>query len=218
MLLQDITHPVEADLNFYEGTENITLPNGVWTLPGRGHIRFSGAPTFFVDQGPAILHKHLRNVSVLDYFAIYWEPNMEVPQAAEISFHWCIDTYDAEMVNNILHMNKTSTRVPKLLGRSHEYMSFGTSDKDGEVYTIGSSSFSAIRTNMNESLSGKSVYLWADRFSGTSGTDMLVQATKEVSQMAAKGNKTLEIMGMEKAWWTAVNGMAKNVASSLTNT
>jgi hypothetical protein len=47
---------------------------------------------------------------------------------------------------------------------------------------------------------------------------MLVQATKEIAQKDAKGNLTLEYFGMETAWWIAVNGMASNVASSLTNT
>lgn len=218
ILLQDITHLVEADLNFFNGSENITLPNGVSTLPGRGRVRFSGAPTFFVSEGPAISHKHLRNVSIFDYFAIYWDPSMNIPRAAEISFHWCIDTYEAEMVDNILQMNKTASRVPKLQVQNLEYQSLSTPSDDKEVYTIGSSSFGAIGRNLNDSLSGKSVYLSAERFFGTSGSDMLVQSTKEIAQRDAKGNTTLELMGMEKAWWIAVNGMALNVASSLTNT
>jgi hypothetical protein len=216
--VQDVTHLVEANLNFFNGSENITLPNGVSTLPGRGRVRFSGAPTFFVSDGPAISHKNLRNVSIFDYFAIYWDPSMSTPRAAEISFHWCIDTYEAKMVDNILQMNKTASRVPKLQTQTLEYRSFSTPGDDKEVYTIGSSSFAAIGRNLNDSLSGKSVYRSAERFFGTSGSDMLVQATKEITQKDAKGNTTLELMGMEMAWWVAVNGMALNVASSLTNT
>ncbi|KAM0233074.1 hypothetical protein ACHAP5_010541 [Fusarium lateritium] len=216
--LTNITHLVKADLNFYNGTENITLPNGVSTLPGRGRVRFSGAPTFLISSGPAITHKHLRNVSIFDYFAIYWDPSMSIPRAAEISFHWCIDIYEAKLADNVLQMNKTASLVPILKARNLEYDSFNKAENSKETYTIGSTSFEIIRRNLNESLSGNSVYRLAERFSGTSGSDMLVQATKEIAQKDAKDNMTLESMGMEKAWWTAVNGMASNVASSLTNT
>jgi hypothetical protein len=217
-LFQDVTHLVEANLDFYHGSENITLPNGVYTLPGRGHTQFSGAPTFFVSKGPAISHKYLRKVSVFDYFAIYWDGAMKTPRAVEISIHWCIDTYEAKLVDNILKMNKTASHVPKLQIQNLEYQSLTTPDDDKEIYTVGSSSFRAIVSNLNDSLSGKSVYRSAERFFGTSGSDMLVQATKEIAQKDAKGNSTLEYFGMETAWWIAVNGMASNVASSLTNT
>ncbi|WZH42053.1 uncharacterized protein QYS62_003021 [Fusarium acuminatum] len=214
----NVTHLVEANLDFYHGSENITLPNGVYTLPGRGHTQFSGAPTFFVSKGPAISHKYLRNVSVFDYFAIYWDGAMKTPRAVEISIHWCIDTYEAKLVDNILKLNKTASHVPKLQIQNLEYQSLTTPDDDKEIYTVGSSSFRAIGSNLNDSLSGKSVYRSAERFFGTSGSDMLVQATKEIAQKDAKGNSTLEYFGMETAWWIAVNGMASNVASSLTNT
>ncbi|KIL84968.1 hypothetical protein FAVG1_11838 [Fusarium avenaceum] len=216
--LTNITRLVEADFDFYHGSENITLPNGVYTLPGRGHTQFSGAPTFFVSEGPAISHKYLRNVSVFDYFAIYWDPAMKTPRAVEISIHWCIDTYEAELVDNVLKMNKTASHVPKLQIQNLEYQSLSIPGNNKEVYTVGSSSFRMIGSNLNESLSGKSVYRSAERFFGTSGSDMLVQATKEIAQSDAKGNSTLEYLGMETAWWIAVNGMASNVASSLTNT
>lgn len=218
ILFEDVTHLVEADLDFYHGSENITLPNGVYTRPGRGHTQFSGAPTFFVSEGPAISHKYLRNVSVFDYFAIYWDPAMKTPRAVEISIHWCIDTYEVELVDNILKMNKTASHVPRLQIQNLEYQSLSIPGNDKEVYTVGSSSFRMIGSNLNESLSGKSVYRSAERFFGTSGSDMLVQATKEIAQSDAKGNSTLEYLGMETAWWIAVNGMASNVASSLTNT
>ncbi|KAM0414506.1 hypothetical protein ACHAPD_007762 [Fusarium lateritium] len=75
-----------------------------------------------------------------------------------------------------------------------------------------------IASHLNESLSGESIVLGGEPIRGTSGSDILVQATKEVLQKLTGGNSSLEELEKEKSWWIAVEGMALNAANSLTNT
>ncbi|RBR21966.1 uncharacterized protein FIESC28_04679 [Fusarium coffeatum] len=218
----NVTHLIEADVNFHDGNPNITLPNGVHTEPGKSRARYTGAPTFFLGSGPTLVHQHLRNASILDYFAIYWEPSNILPWAVEVSFYWCIDTYHPELVDNVLRMNKSASQIPKLHALQGDdyrgYVSLESPDKDDVTWTIGGLSTRTIATQLNESLSGYTVVLAGEPMRGTSGSDILAQATKEVAQKLAKGNSTLEIYEAEKAWSTALEGLSANVANSLTNT
>ncbi|CEI62435.1 unnamed protein product [Fusarium venenatum] len=218
----NVTHLIEADVDFYHGTLNITLPNGIYTIPGKSRARYTGAPTFFVGSGPTLVHKHLQNASILDYFAIYWEPSEVTPRAAEISFYWCIDTYGPYLVDNVLQMNKSASQIPTLQGRQgdeiHGYLPLVLSAQDDVTYTIGGLSTKMIASHLNESLSGESIVLGGEPIRGTSGSDILVQATKEVLQKLTGGNSSLEELEKEKSWWIAVEGMALNAANSLTNT
>ncbi|KAF5638574.1 uncharacterized protein FTJAE_5237 [Fusarium tjaetaba] len=218
----NVTHLVEADVNFHDGNPNITLPNGVHTEPGKGRARFTGAPTFFLGSGPTLVHQHLQNVSILDYFAIYWDASNLVPWAVEVSYYWCIDTYHPELVDNVLRMNKSTSQIPKLhtlQGDDYRgYVSLETPGKGDVIWTIGRLSTRTIATQLNDSLSGYTVILAGEPMRGTSGSDILALATQEVLQNLTKGNATLVTQEAERAWWTAVEGMAANVANSLTNT
>ncbi|GKU05618.1 hypothetical protein FLAG1_09377 [Fusarium langsethiae] len=215
-----VTHLIEADVNFHDGNPNITLPNGVHTEPGKSRARYTGAPTFFLGGGQTLVHQHLRNASIIDYFAIYWEPYNRIPWAAEVSLYWCIDTYHPELVDNVLRMDKSASQIPKLHAlQGDDYRGYVPLESSGNVtWTIGGLSTRTIATQLNESLSGYTVDLAGEPMRGTSGSDILAQATKEVLQKFARGNSTLEIQYAEIAWWTALSGMAENVANSLTNT
>ncbi|KAF5674705.1 hypothetical protein FDENT_9961 [Fusarium denticulatum] len=218
----NVTHLVEADVNFHDGNPNITLPNGVHTEPGKSRARFTGAPTFFLGSGPTLVHQHLQNVSILDYFAIYWDASNLIPWAVEVSYYWCIDTYHPELVDNVLRMNKSTSQIPKLHTSQGDdyrgYMSLETPGKDDVIWTIGRLSTRTIATQLNDSLSGYTIVLAGEPMRGTSGSGILALATQEVLQNLTKGNSTLETLEAERAWWTAVEGMAVNVANSLTNT
>ncbi|EXK78379.1 hypothetical protein FOQG_16944 [Fusarium oxysporum f. sp. raphani 54005] len=218
----NVTHLVEADVNFHDGNPNITLPNGVHTEPGKSRARFTGAPTFFLGSGPTLVHQHLQNASILDYFSIYWDASNRIPRAVEVSYYWCIDTYHPELVGNVLRMNKSTSQIPKLHTSQGDeyrgYMSLETPVKDDVIWTIGRLSTRKIATYLNDSLSGYTVVLAGEPMRGTSGSGILALATQEVLQNLTKGNSTLEIQEAERAWWTAVEGMAANVANSLTNT
>ncbi|KAF5567957.1 hypothetical protein FPHYL_3020 [Fusarium phyllophilum] len=218
----NVTHLVEADVNFHDGNPNITLPNGVHTEPGKSRARFTGAPTFFLSSGPTLVHRHLQNSSILDYFAIYWDASNRIPWAVEVSYHWCVDTYHPELVDNILQINKSASQIPKLQALQGDdyrgYVPLEIPGKDDITWTIGGRSTRSIATQLNDSLSGYTVVLGGEPIRGTSCSDILAQATREVLQMLAKGNSTLEAQEAERAWWIAVEGIAANVANSLTNT
>jgi len=119
-------------------------------------------------------------------------------------------------------MNKSASEIPKLHALQGDdyrgYVSLESPGKDDVTWTIGGLSTRTIATQLNESLSGYTVVLAGEPMRGTSGSDILAQATNEVAQKLAKGNSTLEIHEAERAWWTALEGMAVNVANSLTNT
>ncbi|KAF4441101.1 hypothetical protein F53441_12130 [Fusarium austroafricanum] len=221
--MTNITNLVDADFRFHIGSANITLSNGVWIRPSQGYMRYTGAPAFFVGEGPTISHKDLRSASIYDYFAIFWDGSREpkTAQAVEISIYWCINTYEAKVVDNVLQMNKLASRIPEVHELNRTVLSLNsTTDKS---YTIGSLTNHYLQKHLNESLGGcSSTYCSTGRFSGqvdgTTSTDILVQATREIAQKLSGGNKTLEDLSLTKAWWTPVGGMASNVASSLTNT
>lgn len=164
----------------------------------------------------------MQNASILDYFAIYWDAYNLIPWAVEVSYYWCIDTYHPDLVDNVLRMNKSTSRIPKLHTSQRDdyrgYMSLGTPGEDDVTWTIGRLSTRKIATQLNDSLSGYTVVLAGEPIRDTSGSGILALATQEVLQNLTKGNSTLEIQEAERAWWTAVEGMAVNVASSLTNT
>ncbi|KAK7575385.1 hypothetical protein V3481_017345 [Fusarium oxysporum f. sp. vasinfectum] len=169
----NVTHLIEADVNFHDGNPNITLPNGVHTEPGKSRARFTGAPTFFLG------------------------------------------------IDNVLRMNKSTSQIPKLhalQGDDSRYVPLELPGKDDVICTIGGLSARTIATQLNESPSGYTVILAGEPIRSTLGSDILAQATREVLQKLTKGNSTLEIQDAERAWWTAVEGMAVNVANSLTNT
>ncbi|KAJ4079620.1 hypothetical protein NW769_015104 [Fusarium oxysporum] len=218
----NVTHLIEADVSFHDGNPNITLPNGVYTAPGKSRARYTGAPTFFIGSGPTLVHQHLRNASILDYFAIYWDASNRIPWAVEVSYYWCIDTYHPELVDNVLRMNKSASQIPKLHALQGDdysgYVPLEPPGKDDVTWTIGGLSTRTIATQLNESLSGYTVVLAGEPILGTSGSGILALATREVLQKLTKGNSTLEIQEAERAWWTALEGMAVNVANSLTNT
>ncbi|RGP58877.1 hypothetical protein FLONG3_11351 [Fusarium longipes] len=218
----NVTHLIEADVNFHDGNPNITLPNGVWTEPGKSRARFTGAPTFSLGSGPTLVHQHLQDVSILHYFAIYWDGSNLVPWALEVSHYWCIDTYHPEVVDNVVRMNKSASQIPKLHALQGDdyrgYVHLELPGKEDVTWTIGQLTTSTIAAQLNESLSGYTVVLAGEPRRDTSGSDILAQATKEVLQKIAKGNSTIEIQEAERAWWTALEGMAANVANSLTNT
>ncbi|KAG4259284.1 hypothetical protein FPRO03_12960 [Fusarium proliferatum] len=218
----NVTHLIEADVNFHDGNPNITLPNGVWTEPGKSRVRFTGAPTFSIGSGPTLVHQHLQNVSILHHFAIYWDGYNLVPCAVELSHYWCIDTYHPEVVDNVVRMNKSASQIPKLHAFQGDdyrgYVNFELPGKDDVTWTISRLATSTIAAQLNESLTGYTVVLAGEPRRDTSGSDILAQATKEVLQKLAKGNSTLEFQEAERAWWTALEGMAGNVANSLTNT
>lgn len=119
-------------------------------------------------------------------------------------------------------MNKSASQIPKLHALQgdeyREYVNLELPGKDDLTWTIGRLTTSTIAAQLNESLSGYTVVLAGEPMRRTSGSDILAQATKEVLQKLAKGNSTLEIQEAERAWWTALEGMAANVANSLTNT
>ncbi|RGP60900.1 hypothetical protein FSPOR_10401 [Fusarium sporotrichioides] len=215
-----VTHLIEADVNFHDGNPNITLPNGVHTEPGKSRARYTGAPTFFLGSGQTLVHQYLGNASILDYFAIYWEPYNRIPWAVEVSLYWCIDTYHPELVDDVLRIDKSASRISKLHAlQGDDNRGYVPLELSGNVtWTIGGLSTRTIATQLNESLSGYTVDLAGEPMRGTSGSDILAQATKEVVQKLAKGNSTLEIEHAERAWQIALSGMAENVANSLTNT
>ncbi|KAF5549525.1 hypothetical protein FMEXI_4226 [Fusarium mexicanum] len=218
----NVTHLIEADVNFHDGNPNITLPNGVWTEPGKSRARFTGAPTFSLGSGPTLVHQHLEDVSILHYFAIYWDGSNLVPRALEVSHYWCIDTYHPGVVDNVVRMNKSASQIPRvhaLQGDDYRgYVHLELPGKGEVTWTIGRLTTSTIAAQLNESLTGYTVVLAGEPRRDTSGSDILAQATKEVLQKIAKGNSTIEIQEAERAWWTALEGMAANVANSLTNT
>lgn len=119
-------------------------------------------------------------------------------------------------------MNKSASQIPKLHALQGDgdrgYVPLGSPGKDDVTWTIGGLSTRTIAIQLNESLSGYTVSLAGEPMRGTSGSDILAQATKEIVQKLAKGNSTLEFQEAERAWRTALEGMAMNVASSLTNT
>ncbi|SCO53762.1 uncharacterized protein FFNC_15170 [Fusarium fujikuroi] len=218
----NVTHLIEADVNFHDGNPNITIPNGVWTEPGKSRVRFTSAPTFSLGSGPTLVHQHLQNVSILHHFAIYWDGYNLVPYAVEVSHYWCIDTYHPEVVDNVVRMNKSASQIPKLHAFQGDdyrgYVNLELPGKDDVTWTISRLATSTIAAQLNESLTGYTVVLAGEPRRDTSGSDILAQATKEVLQKLAKGNSTLEFQEAERAWWTALEGMAGNVANSLTNT
>ncbi|KAL9571895.1 hypothetical protein ACKAV7_003884 [Fusarium commune] len=85
--VMNVTYLIEADVNFHDGNPNITLPNGVYTAPGKSRARFTGALTFFLGSGPTLIHQDLQNASILDYFAIFWDASNRIPRAVEVSYY-----------------------------------------------------------------------------------------------------------------------------------
>ncbi|KAF4946585.1 hypothetical protein FGADI_11064, partial [Fusarium gaditjirri] len=144
-------------------------------------------------------------------------------EAWRIGESWGKDEPNYAFMDNVLQMNKSASQIPKLQALQGDddyrgYVPLELPGKDDVMWTIGGLSTRTIATQLNESLSGYSVILAGEPIRGTSGSDILAQATREVLQKLTNGNSTLEIQEEERAWWTAVEGIAVNVANSLTNT
>ncbi|KAF5978832.1 hypothetical protein FCOIX_5634 [Fusarium coicis] len=143
-------------------------------------------------------------------------------EAWRLGESWGKDDPDYAIIDNVLRMNKSTSQIPKLHtsqgDEDRRYMSLEIPGKDNVIWTIERLSTRTIATQLNDSLSGYTVVLAGEPMRGTSGSGILALATQEVLQNLAKGNSTLEIQEAERAWWMAVEGMAVNIANSLTNT
>lgn len=86
--------PNGVNMTVYNKTEELTP----------GETRNEKAVT---STGPMIstYNTHVMDSIIFFYSVIYWNENLG-SQAAEVVFHWCVETYDAAFENNVLSMQR----------------------------------------------------------------------------------------------------------------
>ncbi|KAL0944797.1 uncharacterized protein CTRU02_202684 [Colletotrichum truncatum] len=217
----NVTHLLESDSPYNYDTK-VKLPNGVSMTLARGNSRYTSAETLFVGEGNTISYPQLQNISIWNYFAIHWNGTAnESPQAIEISLHWCSSTYKAEVVDNLLSMQKIDSLAEYTTGTNESlYYLVSSADRKAK-FNYNRDGRSIILRNLEDAMAG-SLSKTNDRpLYGRNGTHMLIQSMSEIRQAylkkAAEGNRSITGEEMMRPWWEAVNGMARNVGIGLTN-
>ncbi|KAF6839375.1 hypothetical protein CPLU01_01795 [Colletotrichum plurivorum] len=200
-------------VNFGEGT-NLTLPNGV------NMIMSESVNTVTLSLGPSLAYNDTRyhDVSVFNYFVIAAQRFDEHPLATEVVFHWCVDTYDAYVVNNILSIKRvwSHTEAHSAPTANVTYLT-SPADEGGTVsHTAEAIDRETIRL-LRRVLSGTSKYEQSYHFSN--GADMLMHAflsyVKSFRRENLSNAEEWEIT--RRAWWEAVGGMAQKYTTGITN-
>lgn len=159
----------------------------------------------------------MMDAELYDYFGIYL--SMQVPsdrlkpEAVEILFYWCVNTYQPTIRDNVLDMkhvlSHTETHYGDAVAKSWSNstltnVSYLTSPADeGAKYVVDGMGPGEMRLLLSNSLSGSSVNRGTYEFA--SGSDMLMHAH------AVTQNNTKE------AWLEVIEGMARNIANGISN-
>lgn len=212
-MITDVTDLLRTNTSTIEHGTSISLPNGLDMTVQSG---FENAYTGF---GSSLSYNNtpIMDAKLYDYFGIYLSMPMIdepwKPEAIEILFYWCVNTYQPKIQDNVLYMehvrSHTEIHYGDAVAKSWSdsilpNVSYLTSPADdGAKYVVDGMGPDAIRDLLNNSLSGFSVNTGSNQFA--SGSDMLMHAH------AVTRNDTKE------AWLEVIDGMARNIANGISN-
>ncbi|KAF6811683.1 hypothetical protein CPLU01_15061 [Colletotrichum plurivorum] len=219
----NVTHLIDSKSDPARGI-NVTTPNSV-------EVEFSrDTAAVHVSEGAITNPTYLGNASIWTAFAVYWTGNEnDAPQATELTFHWCVNTYRAEVIENVLEMHMWDSHTEVLAGTNSSLGYLAPSHKKYNLHSVRTRSFTygrggdrIIAKYLNSSMIGRSAGSTTERFWGASGSDVLLQSVAEITEAASSkkppsGVVTASAVDAESPWWGAVDGMARNVANGLTN-
>ncbi|KAF6793355.1 hypothetical protein CMUS01_16104 [Colletotrichum musicola] len=119
--MTDVSELIKSDSAKFNYGTKLTLPNGVNTTISGDY------KTVALSHEPSLVYNDTRyhDASVFNYFAIQADLLDEHPRATEVVFHWCIDTYDASVVNNVVSFERVLSHTEAHYGPSKE-LRFGT--------------------------------------------------------------------------------------------
>ncbi|KAF6787892.1 hypothetical protein CSOJ01_15130 [Colletotrichum sojae] len=202
----DFIHQDEEDENRYN------LPNNISARKDPGRNRQSWLWTYFVGLGTPLSHPELNSTCILSYFALQMRDN--TADAAEVSLYWCVHTYSAKVVDNVLLMNMTSSESTPSVQSSRLTI---TPPGESIGYEVPVGGNGVITDHVNRTMTGTSSHYPGTPVTGVSGSDMFAQAHDDVeAEYGARLNGTITA-DEQRIWWDAVDGMARNVAAGLTN-
>lgn len=169
-----------------------------------------------------------------DYFAIYnmnTRPLTWGPAAVEILFHWCVNTYEAEIKDNILsmkevqshtepHFGKVQSPPQSLVNISNSNVSYFTSPADlGFKYPIYGVEQNLMEDSFNHTWSGFTAGSSTNYYE--TGSDILLSASdntlKQLQETAKEENVTLSDTEIREVWLSTMHKIAQNAATGLTN-
>lgn len=171
------------------------------------------------------------DASVFNYFAIQADSFDEHPRATEVVLHWCIDTYDASVTNNVVSLERVLSHTEAHYGPSKE-LRFGKTanvtyltspaDEGGAVrYTAeGMNQTHTIRM-LQSVMSGTTTYGQRNQFKN--GSDVLMHAYTSTLKpyedrfQREKSSDAEWLVYKRKAWWEAVEGMTQKLTNGITN-
>ncbi|KAF6818031.1 hypothetical protein CSOJ01_02168 [Colletotrichum sojae] len=225
--MTDVSDLIKSDSTEFDYGTKLTLPKGVNTTISPDY------KTVALPHGPSLVYNdtRYRDASVFNYFAIQADASDEHPRAIEVVFHWCVDTYDASVVNNVVSLERVLSHTEAHYGPSKE-LRFGTianvtyltSPADGG----GATKHTAEGMNRTETIrmlqsvmSGTTTYSQRNQFKN--GSDVLMHAyistLKPYEDRYQKENlcDAEKLTDKRKAWWEAVEGMAQKLTNGITN-
>ncbi|TDZ66037.1 hypothetical protein CTRI78_v003382 [Colletotrichum trifolii] len=208
----DVTDLISPSGPYYEIRYN--MPNGISTTVVRGREKFSYLPTYFVSLGTPLSHPELNRTRILSYFAIH------IPDATEVSLYWCVNTYTAKVVGNVLFMNMTSSDGTANSHNNSSELFITPPGGSTYQYKVPVDGNEKIIDLVNSTMTGTSTNSRSGTpETGISGSDMFIQALDDIeADSRDKVNATMNVLDLQKIWWnSAVDGMARNVAAGMTN-
>lgn len=207
----------------YENETIAVHPNGMY-------IRDTNTPLVVIDPGKPVADPaaDIQASMIFNFSVIYRDPPGR-PLAADVILHWCVKTYDANVTNNVLYMDKVSSltmvntshlkEAEMQLGNFFLFNQSTYSFYEPTKFTVGGRETKAIRKALEYALVR---YNGVDGYSFfETGADRLRYAMDEIKLQydseTQEQRKTRPASDWDDIWFTAIESMAVNVGNGAVN-
>lgn len=202
--------------------------NWNWTLPNGLRLQWSaGYANLNISTGPSLSFNDTAEsaASLFNFFIIYATPEQRAGEsylkarAYEAMMHWCINTHDVRVSDNIPSMNLTASHTIVKEGEifiqsynQTKNTTYLVSPTDpGGTYAIGGMSDDAIRVMLANTMCGNDIYR------GGRTLDSGVQAIMTAISDATSGPTQPSSQTVDEKEFASYVGITTNVANGLTN-
>lgn len=208
---------VYTDISGPNGGSNITLPNGAMLHPTYGYrnsnisVATSGMPSLSLNETGNMIG----TVPILGYTMIYYPPL----RAYEMLLHFCVNTYNVSVTNNIATVTQVASYTNADYGEAfvarynttYNVTYLTTPDNPGFKYVAAGYGPSEIGSSLATSIGGAYSYLGG--YNMSAGTAVFGTALER----AEAGITSNDSQAVDDVRYAAIYNLSSNIAMGLTN-
>ncbi|TEA17003.1 hypothetical protein C8034_v000534 [Colletotrichum sidae] len=213
--MKNVTELLDSDGDPQEPGTNSTLPNGL-TMQRSSY----GYNNMNISTGTSLSYNNtdLINAKLFNFFVIYG-PTL---RATEIMLHWCVNTYNVTVQNNVPVTQQVASHTKPSIGEvfveSYNMTVNGTyltsPDNPEKKYVADGLGIAQIESILSATLVG--YYINLAQYTFNNGTEIFGTALSRAGIQAAVGSLS-ESQALDDAQFTALRNLTQNIATGLTN-